>query len=185
MELFSSFDKRRVAMVVLVLVIALAAGQIMQSGFPTPQSVARSENGPDAAPMIETENGMRPLPVPPAATLRPLDPPATLPERVQEEPNEFLDEVRYSPFGAPCRPDARVSATASEVRVDLQFACAAWTFALISYDADIREVRLDRFGRATIAFPKVRDAHSVSLSIGDDAWDLSIPTDYSSASLRL
>lgn len=170
MDFFASFDRRRVITVIAVLGVAIGAGHLMQSYLidNASEPTATVGGAPDAAPIIETEDGLRPLPVPPAATLAPLTPPPRLPERVEEADPLDLDEVRFSPFGVPCT--ARLHAElqpAAWLTVRIEAPCAPGDVAIIRQKALAVTLSLDRYGMAETVLPALGAPTFLTAEIGD------------------
>ncbi len=165
MSVFSTWDRRRVATIVVVLFIAFLSGHLMQTILADDAPVASVRDAPDAAPVIRRGDEPKPLPTPPAATLMPiLERPPVLPERADEP--EVSPDIEAS--ADPCQP--RVFATpavAATVILSLRAPCHHSTGVEIRQGPLVAMQTTDAEGRLTVRLPALATDVVIEVSVGE------------------
>ena len=159
---FSTFDKRRVATVVVVLLIAFLSGHLMQTILRDEPPMASVQDAPDAAPVIRRADEPKPLPTPPAATLMPiLDRPPVLPERAAEPAD--VQEVRAE----PCQPRAFATpAVAAMVTLTLRAPCHPSSVVTVRQGPLVAAQTTDAKGQLSVRLPALETDVVIEVEVG-------------------
>lgn len=150
--------KRRVLTAMAALLVAFGAGYVMQNILVEQTPMATVDRLPDAAPILKSSTGPRPLPTPPAATLVPSLPrPPIMPERV-EKPTPIVpdlwEDARISPFGFDCTPELTLKPRpAAMIEASLFAPCDPGEVVTIRQGELELDYRADAFGRVTTLLP--------------------------------
>lgn len=165
MGVFFALDKRRVATVVAVLLIAFLSGHLMQTILADDAPVASVRDAPDAAPAIRRAEEPKPLPTPPAATLMPiLERPPVLPGRAAEPDRAGGRDARAD----PCLPRAFVTPTvAAMVTVTLRAPCHPETLVTLRQGPLVASQITDGEGRLNVRLPALETEVVIEVIVGD------------------
>ena len=163
MSAFSSLDVRRVATVVVVLVLAFLSGHLMQTVLRDDKPVASVPQGPDAAPVLESVEEPRPLPTPPAATLMPiLERPPILPTRPQDQVDDITATIEA------CDPRLFLTpAPAGTFTLAFRAPCDGGANITIRQGPLLAAQMLDDTGRLSLRMPALTEEVTIDVTLGD------------------
>lgn len=169
MKFLMSLGRRRAVSAVLALLIAFAAGYLMQVVLAERTPLASVDRLPEAAPVLRAAEGSPGMPTPPAATLVPLKRPPVMPDRVDTPEHrvpEIRDDTRMSPFGFDCDPEfALREREAAMIEVRLFAPCDPDQRVTLRHDALEFELTTDAFGRARTMLPALSEVVTVTATL--------------------
>lgn len=170
MTFLMSLGKRRGATALVALLIAFGAGYLMQVILADRTPIAAVDRLPEAAPVLRAAEEPATLPVPPAATLVPLQRPPVMPDRVDtpERPMpEPRDDARISPFGFDCDPTLSMKERdAAMIEVRLFAPCHPGRPVTLRQGKLEIDLTTDAFGRAHTMLPALSEAATVTAVLG-------------------
>ena len=176
MGFLGSLDIRRAVMIVGTLLIAFGVGHVMQSTVGRDQDMATVGDEPDAAPLLRAPAQDPALPVPPAATLSPMELP--VPEaRIPIDSEAFLTpDLRQnrdiSPYGFPCTVSMRVTAApAAMLDVRLDAPCRPDETVTFAHEGLTFTQATDGFGLLRVQIPALV-AQAAILATFEDGEDV-------------
>lgn len=178
MKFLMSLGKRRGATALLALLVALSAGYLMQVVLADRTPIAAVDRLPDAAPVLRAAEEPATLPVPPAATLVPLQRPPVMPDRV-DTPERTLPDLRddasLSPFGFDCDPVLSMKERdAAMIEVRLFAPCDPGQRVTLRHGKLEIDLTTDPFGRAQTILPALTEAVTVTAMLGHKSVQSSI-----------
>ena len=158
MRFIKSLDRRRVATIVVVGLVAFLTGHFMQTVLAETNPVASITDGPDAAPVLRSIEEPRPLPTPPAATLVPiLRRPPVMPDRVDEY--AALSPAAPKPVPVSCDPALELrAAPAATLQIVVTAPCAPSSPVLVRHGPLSTTETTDDKGRLVHSFPTRRSS---------------------------
>ena len=166
MGFLATLDKRRIATVLVVLLIAFLTGHVMQTVLADKEPVAAINGGPDAAPVLRSNEDPKPLPTPPAATLMPiLERPPLLPRRVQE-PMRIWRDAKMA------EPDCTASATAqpspaATVTLRIDAPCHKGATVRVRQGQIVADAYTNAQGKLTMRMPALSETVAFEVELGD------------------
>lgn len=166
MDFLMSLGKRRGATAFVALMVAFAAGYLMQVVLAERTPLAAVDQIPDAAEVLRAAEEPATFPTPPAATLVPLQRPPVMPDRVDTpdtQPPDIRDDARMSPFGFDCKPELTLTEQdAAMIKVRLFASCDPKERITLRHGALEIELITDPFGRVEAVLPAMSETATVT-----------------------
>lgn len=161
MGFLASLDRRRVATVLVVLLIAFLTGHVMQTVLAEDKPVATIDAGPDAAPELKRGEQPKPLPVPPAATLVPIGSEGVAPVRAGGSAPDR--DAR----GSGCTPVLRLTeAPAATLKVEVEAPCDGGARVALRQGPVVVEGVTDAEGRLVMRLPALEREALIDAEVG-------------------
>ena len=164
--------RRRIILTVSVLALAFSAGHIMQNVLAKDTDIAVRGLAPNASEVMQQDAEGRSLPVPPAATLVPFEPPEpAVRDRITDDPplpELPLEDASLTPLERPCSND--VDAIAGDqglIWIEVVAPCLTEQSVRISHGELGADWQLDGNGRLSVDLPAFSDQAVVTVSFAD------------------
>ena len=164
--------RRRIILTVSVLALAFSAGHIMQNVLAKETDLAVRGVAPDASVIIQQGVEGRSLPVPPAATLVPFEPPEPIDrDRITDDPplpELPLEDASFTPLERPCNTDVdAVAGDLGVIWIEVSAPCLAEQSVRVSQGDLEVDWKLDAKGRLSVDLPAFSDQAVVTVAFAN------------------